>query len=127
MCVCVVFAWPQILAGALLECHEEASKEGHRFALEVFQSGRNRLEDEGATALAQVFQVLQSVVIVFLPCLFLGLCREFDVCGNCMCHHRVGVPLLFEAFFYHKGGNFSQKKISTIKGEILVRKKFWHV
>ena len=54
----VSFPRSQILARALLECHEEASKEGHKFALEVFQSGRNRLENEGATALAQVFQVL---------------------------------------------------------------------
>ena len=56
----------QILAGALLECHEEASKEGHKFALEVFQSGRNRLEDVGATALAQVFQVLLFIIVFFL-------------------------------------------------------------
>ena len=43
----------------MLDCHSEAMKEGHRFALEVFQSGRNRLENEGAIALAEVFQVLQ--------------------------------------------------------------------
>lgn len=46
-----------MLSKAMLECFAEAQREGSRFALEVFQSGRNRLENEGAIALAEVFQV----------------------------------------------------------------------
>ena len=48
---------PQYLSKALLQCHEEAQKAGEKLALEVFVAGRNRLEDEGATALSEVFEV----------------------------------------------------------------------
>ena len=48
---------PQILARALLDCHEEAKKAGSRLALEVFVAGRNRLEDQGAAAFSEVFEV----------------------------------------------------------------------
>lgn len=47
----------QILARALLQCHQQSAESGGRFALEVFQSGRNRLENDGAKALAEVFEV----------------------------------------------------------------------
>ena len=47
----------QILSRALLESHEEASKAGQRLALEVFIAGRNRLENDGAAALSEVFEV----------------------------------------------------------------------
>ena len=48
----------QLLAQALLRCHEEAALAGQKLALEVFVSGRNRLENEGAAALSEVFEVL---------------------------------------------------------------------
>ena len=48
----------QLLSKALLQCHEEAGRAGGRLQLEVFVAGRNRLENEGATALAEVFEVL---------------------------------------------------------------------
>lgn len=52
MCVCV-----QLLSKAFLSCHEEAKKAGQQLSLEVFVAGRNRLENEGATALSNVFEV----------------------------------------------------------------------
>uniref|UniRef100_A0A8C7CVR8 Ran GTPase activating protein 1b n=1 Tax=Oncorhynchus kisutch TaxID=8019 RepID=A0A8C7CVR8_ONCKI len=47
----------KILAAALTECHEQSSALGAPLKLKVFQAGRNRLENEGATALALAFQV----------------------------------------------------------------------
>lgn len=53
----MLFLSSQMLSKALLECHEEAQKAGQKLALEVFVCGRNRLENEGATALSEVFEV----------------------------------------------------------------------
>lgn len=50
----------QLLAQSLLECHKNAQKAGSKgLGLRVFIAGRNRLENEGATALAEVFKVGQ--------------------------------------------------------------------
>lgn len=57
MNVVTCFLTPQILAASLTQCHKNASADGKRFSLKVFVAGRNRLENEGATALAQAFQV----------------------------------------------------------------------
>lgn len=48
---------PQILAAALTECHRKSSAQGKPLALKVFVAGRNRLENDGATALAEAFGV----------------------------------------------------------------------
>lgn len=53
----VVVLCPQILSKALLDCREEAERAGQRLALEVFVAGRNRLENDGAAALSEVFEV----------------------------------------------------------------------
>jgi Ran GTPase-activating protein (RanGAP) involved in mRNA processing and transport len=47
----------QMLAESLLECHRSSSATGRPLALKVFISGRNRLENPGATALAEAFKV----------------------------------------------------------------------
>ncbi|XP_019856319.1 PREDICTED: ran GTPase-activating protein 1-like [Amphimedon queenslandica] len=57
----------KILSKALLQCYQEASEVGAKFALEVFQSGRNRLENDGARALAEVFETLGSLVELSMP------------------------------------------------------------
>jgi len=57
----------KILSRALLESHEEASKAGQRLALEVFIAGRNRLENDGAAALSEVFETLGTLVNVGMP------------------------------------------------------------
>jgi Ran GTPase-activating protein (RanGAP) involved in mRNA processing and transport len=41
-----------------------ALRAGQRLALEVFIAGRNRLEDDGATALSEVFEVCIMYVCV---------------------------------------------------------------
>uniref|UniRef100_A0A0C9QDM6 RANGAP1 protein n=1 Tax=Fopius arisanus TaxID=64838 RepID=A0A0C9QDM6_9HYME len=57
----------KMLAKALLDCHANSSKEGQPLALRVFIAGRNRLENEGATALAGVFEKLGSLEEVVMP------------------------------------------------------------
>ncbi|KAG7189790.1 hypothetical protein KM043_017452 [Ampulex compressa] len=52
----------KMLAQALLDCYENSSKVGNQpLALKVFIAGRNRLENEGAQALAAVFEKLKSL------------------------------------------------------------------
>ncbi|XP_076169542.1 ran GTPase activating protein isoform X2 [Ptiloglossa arizonensis] len=57
----------KILAKALLDCYDNSSKAGSCLALKVFVAGRNRLENEGAKALASVFQKLTSLEEVVMP------------------------------------------------------------
>ena len=57
----------QMLATALQQCHEDACLEGGKLQLEVFVVGRSRLENNGATALAEVFGKLGSLVEVSMP------------------------------------------------------------
>ncbi|KAG8138095.1 hypothetical protein E2320_004016, partial [Naja naja] len=45
----------KILAGALKECHRKSTAQGKPLALKVFMAGRNHLENDGATALAEAF------------------------------------------------------------------------
>ena len=47
----------QMLADSLLACHCASIKAGQPLSLKVFVSGRGRLEDEGAIALAHAFKV----------------------------------------------------------------------
>lgn len=41
-----------------MECYKQSSAVGSPLSLKVFIAGRNRLENDGATALAQAFQVM---------------------------------------------------------------------
>lgn len=50
----------KILAAALTECHRKSSAQGKPLGLKVFVAGRNRLENDGATALAEAFGVSGS-------------------------------------------------------------------
>uniref|UniRef100_A0A673J5F1 Ran GTPase-activating protein 1-like n=1 Tax=Sinocyclocheilus rhinocerous TaxID=307959 RepID=A0A673J5F1_9TELE len=56
-----------ILAAALTVCHKESSALGAPLQLKVFIAGRNRLENDGATALAQAFQLIGSLEEVHMP------------------------------------------------------------
>ena len=56
----VFYSLFQILAAALTECHKKSSALGAPLRLKVFIAGRNRLENDGARALAQAFQVRSS-------------------------------------------------------------------
>lgn len=57
----------KMLAKALLDCHANSTKEAKPLALRVFVAGRNRLENEGATALAAVFAKLGTLEEVTMP------------------------------------------------------------
>lgn len=57
----------QLLADALSQCHDEACRAGGRLQLEVFVLGRSRLENKGASALAEVFGNLSSLLEVSMP------------------------------------------------------------
>lgn len=47
----------KLLAKALLDCYKCSKNQGKALALKVFIAGRNRLENDGAKALAEVFTV----------------------------------------------------------------------
>ncbi|XP_051899118.1 ran GTPase-activating protein 1b [Pristis pectinata] len=51
----------QILAAALSECHRQSRASGRPMALKVFIAGRNRLENEGAIALAGAFKSIGTL------------------------------------------------------------------
>ncbi|XP_078124948.1 ran GTPase-activating protein 1-like isoform X2 [Sander vitreus] len=57
----------KILAASLTQCHKKSSAEGTPLGLKVFVAGRNRLENDGATALAQAFQLMGSLEEVHMP------------------------------------------------------------
>lgn len=46
-----------MLADSLNECHKSSVSAGRPLSLRVFISGRNRLENDGAIALASAFKV----------------------------------------------------------------------
>ncbi|KAL1130778.1 hypothetical protein AAG570_012019 [Ranatra chinensis] len=57
----------KMLASALMECYNKSKEDGTPLCLRVFIAGRNRLENEGATALAAVFKALKSLEVVSIP------------------------------------------------------------
>lgn len=57
----------KILAEALIECHRQSSANGTPLKLRVFVAGRNRLENEGAQALARAFRLMGSLEEVHMP------------------------------------------------------------
>lgn len=56
-----------MLAKALLECYTESVKANSPLALKVFIAGRNRLENEGAKAMSEVFATLKSLERIEIP------------------------------------------------------------
>nr|XP_061790152.1 ran GTPase-activating protein 1-like [Nerophis lumbriciformis] len=57
----------KILAASLMECHKKSSAQGTPLGLKVFVAGRNRLENDGATALALAFQSIGSLEEIHMP------------------------------------------------------------
>lgn len=57
----------KILAAALTECYRKSSAQGKPLALKVFVAGRNRLENDGATALADAFGIIGTLEEVHMP------------------------------------------------------------
>ncbi|KAK3795101.1 hypothetical protein RRG08_028303 [Elysia crispata] len=57
----------KMLAQCLLECHEKSVKAKKPLSLRVFISGRNRLENDGATALAKAFKAIGTLEFLAMP------------------------------------------------------------
>lgn len=57
----------KMLAQALTECHSASLIAGTPLKLKVFIAGRNRLENDGAKALAKVFGTIQTLEEVAMP------------------------------------------------------------
>ncbi|KAK3099147.1 hypothetical protein FSP39_000136 [Pinctada imbricata] len=57
----------KMLAESLTECHKRSMEAGKPFCLKVFISGRNRLENDGAMALAKVFKLVGTLEEVAMP------------------------------------------------------------
>lgn len=57
----------KMLANALLECHKKGTAAGTPLKLKVFIAGRNRLENEGAKALAEVFRTVKTLEEIAMP------------------------------------------------------------
>ncbi|XP_050295761.1 ran GTPase-activating protein 1-like [Anthonomus grandis grandis] len=78
----------KLLAAALTDCYNSSKNEGKALALKVFIAGRNRLENDGAKALAGVFKMIGSLEEVVMP-------------QNGIYH--IGITALSEAFVHNKG------------------------
>jgi len=57
----------KMLAECLSECHEKSVAAGRPLALKVFISGRGRLENDGATALAKAFKAIGTLEHLAMP------------------------------------------------------------
>ncbi|XP_069087348.1 ran GTPase-activating protein 1 isoform X3 [Pleurodeles waltl] len=57
----------KILAAALTECHKKSVAAGRPLPLRVFIAGRNRLENDGASALAEAFMTIGTLQEVHMP------------------------------------------------------------
>ncbi|KAM3598500.1 uncharacterized protein V6R79_018830 [Siganus canaliculatus] len=57
----------KILAASLTQCHKNSTAAGTPLGLKVFVAGRNRLENDGAKALAEAFQLIGSLEEVHMP------------------------------------------------------------
>lgn len=57
----------KLLASALTDCYNHSKKEGKPLKLRVFIAGRNRLENEGAIALAEVFKMIGTLEEIAMP------------------------------------------------------------
>ena len=56
-----------MLARCLLECHKAGQRAGTPLQLRTFVSGRGRLENEGAKALAEAFKVILTPLHLIVP------------------------------------------------------------
>lgn len=77
----------KLLASALLDCYKCSKQQGKPLALKVFIAGRNRLENEGAKALAEVFKTIGTLEEIVMP-------------QNGIYH--VGISALSNAFTHNK-------------------------
>lgn len=104
----------KMLASALLECHKQGSAVGTPLRLKVFIAGRNRLENEGAKALAEVFKTVKTLEEIAMP-------------QNGIYH--VGISALSEAFKENPNIEILNLNDNTIgpKGAEALAEAFYHM
>uniref|UniRef100_A0A336L6T2 CSON005370 protein n=1 Tax=Culicoides sonorensis TaxID=179676 RepID=A0A336L6T2_CULSO len=104
----------KMLAAALLECHKKGSAAGTPLRLKVFIAGRNRLENEGAKALAEVFKTVKTLEEIAMP-------------QNGIYH--VGISALSEAFKENTNIKILNLNDNTIgpKGAEALAEAFYHM
>lgn len=57
----------RMLSKALLDCHERSTAAGTPLQLKVFVAGRNRLENDGAIAIAKMLGTLGTLEQIIMP------------------------------------------------------------
>ncbi|XP_075150152.1 ran GTPase activating protein [Haematobia irritans] len=57
----------QMLSKALLDCHRTSTAAGTPLKLKVFITGRNRLENDGAKAIAKIFSTIKTFEEIAMP------------------------------------------------------------
>lgn len=57
----------RMLSKALIDCHSNSILAGMPLKLKVFIGGRNRLENEGAKAIAKIFATLKTLEVIAMP------------------------------------------------------------
>ncbi|XP_065357728.1 ran GTPase-activating protein [Calliphora vicina] len=57
----------RMLSEAIIDCHRNSTAAGTPLKLKVFIGGRNRLENEGAKAIAKIFSTLKTLEEIVMP------------------------------------------------------------
>ncbi|KAL9875472.1 ran GTPase-activating protein [Glossina fuscipes] len=57
----------QMLSKAILDCHRNSTEAGKPLKLKMFVAGRNRLENDGAKAIAKIFSTLKTLEEITMP------------------------------------------------------------
>ncbi|XP_044269060.1 ran GTPase-activating protein 1 [Tribolium madens] len=104
----------KLLASALTDCYNSSKETGKPLQLKVFIAGRNRLENDGAKALAEVFKMIGTLEEIAMP-------------QNGIYH--IGISALSEAFTQNKNLQILNLNDNTIgeKGAEAIAKALPHL
>ncbi|XP_070540108.1 ran GTPase-activating protein 1-like [Ptychodera flava] len=118
----------KILASSLKECHEKSRAVGRPLALHVFVAGRNRLEDEGASALASAFKTIGTLQVIEMPQNGINHAGIEALAGACAENSQLRVVNLNDNTFTDKGAKAMARAIGKLPdlevinfGDCLVR------
>ncbi|NP_001080230.1 RAN GTPase activating protein 1 [Xenopus laevis] len=120
----------KILAAALTECYKKSSSHGKPLALKVFIAGRNRLENDGATALSEAFRLIGSLEEVHMPQNGINHAGITALADSFKANSLLKVINLNDNTFTEKGGIAMAEALKTLRqvevinfGDCLVRSK----
>ncbi|MEE6502760.1 hypothetical protein FKM82_004628 [Ascaphus truei] len=120
----------KILAAALTGCHKKSSSVGKALALKVFVAGRNRLENDGATALAESFRLIGTLEEVHMPQNGINHAGITALAEAFRANSLLKVINLNDNTFTDKGGIAMAETLKTLRqvevinfGDCLVRSK----